>query len=158
MIVTINKMVNLLEEWANNRKPLINDFYFGNIYDVNSSTTVKYPLMVVDLVPTGSTTYNNGKFSNRVNFLIGFFDQENDQLNVENVNGYRSNNVGEILSDTYQLYQDLLSEFATNTNWRSFNISTPNSDKNYNWKMNDTGDKIWGIAVEIEICGLYNCK
>ena len=158
MIVTINKMVNLLEEWANSRKPLINDFYFGNIYDVNSSTTVRYPLMVVDLVPTGSTTYNNGKFSNRVNFLIGFFDQENDQLNVENVNGYRSNNVGEILSDTYQLYQDLLSEFATNTNWRSFNISTTNSDKNYNWKMNDTGDKIWGIAVEIEISGLYNCK
>ena len=66
MIVTINKMVNLLEEWAVSKKPLINDFYFGNIYDVNSSTTVKYPLMVVDLVPTGSTTYNRGKFSNRI--------------------------------------------------------------------------------------------
>ena len=123
MNLTINKMVDLFEEWALSKTPLINDFYFGNIYDINSSVKVKYPLMVVDIAPVSNVNYQRGRVSNSFNFIVGFFDQENDQLNVEGKNGYRSNNVGEVISDTHQLMQDLMHEFATNPSWRQFNIS-----------------------------------
>lgn len=154
---TINKMVDLLEFWAESKAPFINDFYFGNIYDVNSSKKVKYPLMVVDLSPVHSMEYNGGKISNGVNFIIGFFDQENDQINVDGVNGYRSSNVGDVISDTRQLINDLMKEFTINNTWRDLNISTSNGTKSINLKLNDTGDKIYGWAIEIDINGLYKC-
>lgn len=154
--MTINKIVDLFKDWSIAKAPFINDFGFGPLWDFGTSRQMKYPCMWVDLETSSNINILNRQLIPEFNFIVMFLDKENIQDNVENTNGMRSNNVGHIMSDTFQLGQDFISDLILShagTGFTLINSVIPN--KIYD----ETTDKVYGWAFSFTMrTSVINCK
>jgi len=107
-ILTFNKTIYLFKQWAILNKGLINDFGFGPVYDFGTSRQMNYPAMWVDLQTDSPLLLENRVMQPTFSFNALFIDKINNEYNINQENGYQSDNRHHIMSDCYQLGQDFL--------------------------------------------------
>lgn len=147
-IITINQIVNSIKDWVDNHKPLINDFGFGNIADYGQSRRMKYPVSWLDFQTTSNIQVNGNRMMPNINFTIIFVDQVNIQHNTQNENAYFSDNVANIMSDTYLLALDFIQWLQLNSRTNGY-ILDENITINKVW--DETQDKVSGWALNFTL-------
>jgi hypothetical protein len=152
--ITINKLVSILKDWSNSN-PLINEFTYGIDYDFATSKSFSYPLMYVDLDMNQSINILNNTNDNQIMFNISFLDLLNDQHNLANKNGYESNNTADILSDSYQLIEDLLT-FLRSYQAQKLGIFLNDQSAVITKVFDEWTDKVVGMTVNLLIRFDYN--
>lgn len=154
--MTINKIVDIFKDWSIAKAPFVNDFGFGPIWDFGTSRQMKYPCMWVDLETSSNINISNRSMVPEFNLIVMFLDKENIQDNVEDINGMRSNNVGHIMSDTFQLGQDFINDLIISYNGSGFSlINQVTANKIYD----ETTDKVYGWAFSFTMrTSVINCK
>lgn len=154
--MTINKIVDIFKEWSEAKSPFINDFGFGPIWDFGTSRQMKYPCMWVDLETSSNINITNRKMIPEFNLIVMFLDKENIQDNVDNINGMRSNNVGHIMSDMFQVGQDFINDLILSYANSGFSlVNTVTANKVYD----ETTDKVYGWAFNFTMqTSVITCK
>lgn len=151
MILTFNKLVKHLENWRESKSVMIKDFGYGVISDFGNSRQLNYPAMWVDnsVAPSNIVITNRSQVP-EVPLSIMFIDRISQQTNVDNENGYLSDNRADIMSDTFQMGQDLVADLVASFQTIGVFIkegtnvtATPVED--------ETPDKVCGWLFEIPI-------
>jgi len=105
-ILTLNQIVNLMITFKNGNL-FLNDFGFGNTFDIGTSRQMRFPYMWVTPQPSSISNENKTNIPS-YNFSVIFADRLNDEDNSDGANGEQSNNGQEILSDMFQVAQDFI--------------------------------------------------
>jgi hypothetical protein len=123
----------------------LKDFGFGEPYDIGTSRQMTFPYMWVTMnedssIATGS---NNKSAIPDISFSIMFMDKINIQENYLDTNGFPSDNSQEILSDTLQCLQDLVTMIQQN--WGQYGVLI-SQDVSFYPAVDETQDKATGVV------------
>lgn len=153
-IITINELVKLMNNFATNHD-MINDFGFGNTWEIGTSRQMLFPWMWATVQPSSVVLNGNKSQLPQVSFSIIFADKLNDNPNVNDVNGEDSNNGQEILSDCFQYAQDFIQYILSE--WGQYGVNIIDSPT-ITPVWDETTDKVNGWALDINF-GLkhFNC-
>ena len=143
-IITLNQLVNWFQLFQQNHF-FLKDFGFGEPYDIGTSRQMTFPYMWVTMNEDSSiATGSNVKSAiPDISFSIMFMDKINIQENYLDTNGFPSDNSQEILSDTLQYLQDLVTEIQQN--WGQYGVLF-SQDVSFYPAVDETTDKSTGIV------------
>jgi hypothetical protein len=153
-ILTLNQLVRLFKTFSDDNL-FLNDFGFGNTFDIGTSRQMLFPYMWV--VPQPSTITNENKTNiPSYNFSIIFADRINDEKNTTNSNGENSTNGVEILSDMFQVAQDFVT--YVNTLLKSYGVIL-DDNITITPTMDATDDKVNGWVLDVVLKTKFsNCE
>lgn len=146
-IITLNQIVDWFEEFSTNHY-FLNDFGFGETYDVGTSVQMKFPYLWLSLGDTGTIGVSNKTTIPTLSFNVMVVDKINQQPNYQKQNGFNSDNAHEIFSDTLQTIQDLV--IYIQTYWNKYGVML-NTDVNFFPVVDETPDKIYGIMAGLNL-------
>ena len=143
-IVSINQLITWFQDFQENHY-FLKDFGFGEPYDIGTSRQMKFPYMWVTMnednnIATGS---NVKSAIPDISFSIMFMDKINNQPNYLDQNGFQSDNSQNILSDTLQCLQDLITEIQQN--WGQYGVMI-SQDVSFYPAVDETQDKATGVV------------
>jgi len=146
-IVSINQLITWFQTFQENHY-FLKDFGFGETYDIGTSRQMTFPYMWLTLnddnnIATGS---NVKSAIPDISFSVMFMDKINIQENYLDTNGFPSDNSQEILSDTLQCLQDLITYIQTN--WSQYGVMI-SQDTSFFPVIDETPDKATGILARI---------
>jgi hypothetical protein len=143
-IISLNQLINWFQLFQENHY-FLKDFGFGEPYDIGTSRQMTFPYMWVTLNEDSSiATGSNVKSAiPDISFSIMFMDKINIQENYLNTNGFPSDNSQEILSDTLQCLQDLVTMIQQN--WGQYGVLI-SQDVSFYPAVDETTDKATGIV------------
>lgn len=146
-IVTLNQLINWFHLFQQNHY-FLKDFGFGESYDIGTSRQMTFPYMWVSLnddnnIATGS---NIKSAIPDISFSILMMDKINIQENYLETNGFPSDNSQEILSDTLQYVQDLITQIQQT--WGQYGVMI-SQDVNFYPVIDETPDKATGMLARI---------
>jgi len=146
-IVSINQLITWFQTFQENHY-FLKDFGFGETYDIGTSRQMTFPYLWVTLnddnnIATGS---NVKSAIPDISFSVMFMDKINIQENYLDTNGFPSDNSQEILSDTLQCLQDLITYIQTN--WSQYGVMI-SQDTSFFPVIDETPDKATGILARI---------
>jgi hypothetical protein len=112
MIISINQLIQMFEDFATAHLQL-NDFGYGPTSEIGTSRNMNFPyLWITHRTPSSINVLNKTQIPElRLTFII--VDQLNNQINIDVDNGSNSNNEQEVLSDCFQIAQDLVNYIST---------------------------------------------
>lgn len=144
-IVSLNKMINWFQLFQQNHR-FLNDFGFGEPYDIGTSRQMKFPYMWVTMNEDSSiaTASNVRSAIPDFSFSILFMDKINIQENYLDQNGFQSDNSQEILSDCVQYMQDLIT--WVQQEWGQYGVLF-SQDVSFYPAVDETQDKATGIVA-----------
>jgi hypothetical protein len=155
-VITLNQLIKWFQLFQQNNY-FLNDFGFGEPYDISTSRQMNFPYMWV-MMNDDSTIAQAGHNKTAIpelSFSIMFMDKINIQENYLDTNGFPSDNSQEILSDMLQVLQDLLTDIAQN--WQTYGIFI-SQDVTFYPAVDETTDKATGIVARIILKLKYvNC-
>jgi hypothetical protein len=142
-IITLNQLISWFQSFQE-RHFFLQDFGFGEPYDIGTSRQMKFPYMWMTLnddsvIPVAS---NNKTAIPEISFSVLFMDKINDQPNYLDTNGFPSDNSQEILSDCFQYLQDLITEIQSH--WQPYGVLF-SQDVSWFPVIDETQDKATGI-------------
>ena len=153
-IITLNEVVKLMDLFQTNHDQL-NDFGFGNTWDIGTSRQMLFPYMWATVQPSTFNLNANKSQIPDLNFTILFVDKLNDNENLDNVNGEDSNNGQEIMSDCLQYVQDFITYVLSE--WGKYGVAIVDSPT-ITPVWDETTDKVNGWALDIALrLKHYNC-
>ncbi len=125
VIVTINQVLDILKLYSEQEGSLLNDFGYGPVSQIGQSRPMRYPYLwvthtnssAIELSPSNKTMIPIARFT----FLV--VDQVNDSANIKDINGEDSFNGQEIISDSFQIIQDIVNFLHTSVEMRRQGIS-----------------------------------
>jgi hypothetical protein len=143
-IISLNQIINWLQLFQQNHY-FLKDFGFGEPYDIGTSRQMTFPYMWVTMnedssIATGS---NNKSAIPDISFSIMFMDKINIQENYLDTNGFPSDNSQEILSDTLQCLQDLITQIQQV--WHQYGVLI-SQDVSFYPAVDETQDKSTGVV------------
>jgi len=143
-IISLNQLINWFQLFQQNHY-FLKDFGFGEPYDIGTSRQMTFPYMWVTMnedssIATGS---NNKSAIPDISFSIMFMDKINIQENYLDTNGFPSDNSQEILSDTLQCLQDLVTMIQQN--WGQYGVLI-SQDVSFYPAVDETQDKSTGVV------------
>ena len=143
-IVSLNQIITWFEDFQQNHY-FLNDFGFGEPYDIGTSRQMDFPYMWVALNEDNNiATGTNVKSAiPDLSFSIMFMDKINIQENYLDQNGFQSDNSQEILSDTLQCLQDLITMIQQN--WGQYGVLI-SQDVSFYPAVDETTDKATGVV------------
>lgn len=146
-IVSLNQLINWFQQFQINHY-MLKDFGFGETYDIGVSRQMTFPYMWVTMnddnnIATGS---NIKSAIPDLSFSIMMMDKINIQENYLDTNGFPSNNSQEILSDTLQYVQDLVTYIQQN--WGQYGVMI-SQDVNFYPVVDETPDKATGMLARV---------
>jgi hypothetical protein len=146
-IITLNQLISWFQSFQE-RHFFLQDFGFGEPYDIGTSRQMKFPYMWMTLnddsvIPVAS---NNKTAIPEISFSVLFMDKINDQPNYLDTNGFPSDNSQEILSDCFQYLQDLITEIQSH--WQPYGVLF-SQDVSWFPVIDETQDKATGINGRI---------
>lgn len=147
-ILTYNQVIKLFNNFVNGHK-FLNDFGNGQTSEIGTSRQMNFPyLWVTHRVPS---TFNvtNRTLIPELNLTFILVDQINIQDNFENVNGDNSTNVQEVLSDTYQYAQDLVTYIITTMG--QYGVKIADESVSLEPVYDETPDKAYGWVIDINL-------
>lgn len=146
-IITLNQIVTWFNDFSD-RHYFLQDFGFGETFDIGTSRQMKFPYMWVSMADNSTigTGANNKSAIPQFSFVILFMDKINIQPNYYETNGFNSDNSQEILSDCVQYLQDLIVEVQQY--WGQYGVLFSN-DVSFYPVVDETPDKATGVAANI---------
>ena len=143
-IISLNQLINWFQTFQQNHF-FLKDFGFGEPYDIGTSRQMTFPYMWVTMNEDSSiATGSNVKSAiPDISFSIMFMDKINIQDNYLDTNGFPSDNSQEILSDTLQYLQDLVTEIQLN--WGTYGVLI-SQDVSFYPAVDETQDKATGVV------------
>jgi hypothetical protein len=106
MIITINQIIAAFRDFAD-QHIMLKDMGYGQTYEIGTTRQMKFPYLWVSHTPQSQIDFVNKTTIPTLNFYIFVLDQRNDQYG-DNENGFASDNVAELMSDTFQIIQDVV--------------------------------------------------
>ena len=148
-IVSLNQLVKWFESFAD-RHYFLKDFGFGEPYDIGTTRQMEFPYMWLTLDDTSiiATGTNVKSAIPDYSFRVFFMDKINIQENYLDQNGFQSDNSQQILSDTIQYLQDLITEIQQD--WAQYGVML-SADVNFNPVIDETQDKSTGVSASITL-------
>ena len=148
-IVSLNQLVEWFESFAD-RHYFLKDFGFGEPYDIGTTRQMEFPYMWLTLDDTSiiATGTNVKSAIPDYSFRVFFMDKINIQENYLDQNGFQSDNSQQILSDTIQYLQDLITEIQQD--WGQYGVMM-SADINFNPVIDETQDKSTGVSASITL-------
>ena len=148
-IVSLNQLIEWFESFAD-RHYFLKDFGFGEPYDIGTTRQMEFPYMWVTLNDTSSIATGTNVKSAIPDYSFGIFfmDKINIQENYLDQNGFQSDNSQQILSDTIQYMQDLITEIQQD--WAQYGVML-SSDVTFNPVIDETQDKSTGISAQFTL-------
>ncbi len=148
-IVSLNQLVTWFEAFADNHF-FLKDFGFGEPYDIGTTRQMEFPYMWLTLDDTSviATGTNVKSAIPDYSFRVFFMDKINIQENYLDQNGFQSDNSQEIISDTIQYLQDLITEIQQN--WGQYGVLL-SADVTFSPVIDETQDKATGISASITL-------
>ena len=146
-VITLNQLIKWFQLFQQNNY-FLNDFGFGEPYDIGTSRQMNFPYMWVtmnDDSVIGQSGHNKTAIP-ELSFSIMFMDKINIQENYLDTNGFPSDNSQEILSDMIQVLQDLLTDVAQN--WQTYGVFI-SQDVTFYPAVDETTDKSTGVVARI---------
>lgn len=143
--VTLNQIIDKFKEFSTNH-PMIRDFGYGPTSDIGVTKTMDFPYMWVSHQGNSNIKISNKTQTPELLFYVLFMDQVSDQPQTNDENGENSTNGQEILSDTFQLLQDLI--VTINTTWQPLGVSITTDVACYPG-MDETQDRVNGWVGEL---------
>ena len=112
MIISINQLIQMFEDFATAHLQL-NGFGYGPTSEIGTSKKMDFPyLWITHRTPSNIVVSNKTQIPEvRLTFII--VDQLNNQVNLADANGSNSTNEQEVLSDCFQIAQDLVNYIST---------------------------------------------
>ena len=150
----INYTLNqLIEEFKGYQETngFINDFGYGQVYDISRSKPSQYPLMWVTHTQPSRVDIQNRVVMPRQQFTFLFLDQISQIDNTLDENGFDSNNIREIISDQLQWAMAFIT-YLMQLNYIVL------GDIRYDVVQNETKDRLYGIRLDVEMeIKRFNC-
>ena len=148
-IVSLNQLVTWFEAFADNHF-FLKDFGFGEPYDIGTTRQMEFPYMWLTLDDTSviATGTNVKSAIPDYSFRVFFMDKINIQENYLDQNGFQSDNSQEIISDTVQYLQDLITYIQQN--WGQYGVLL-SADVTFSPVIDETQDKATGISASITL-------
>jgi len=148
-IVSLNQLVEWFQSFAD-RHYFLKDFGFGEPYDIGTTRQMEFPYMWLTLDDTSiiATGTNVKSAIPDYSFRVFFMDKINIQENYLDANGFQSDNSQQILSDTIQYLQDLITEIQQS--WAQYGVML-SADVNFNPVIDETQDKSTGVSASITL-------
>jgi len=144
---TINQIVTLFSYFAQ-AHPLKPDFGFGEVSQLGTSRQMGFPYVwMFSDTSNGVTNANNQTPIFNLTFLL--VDKINIQNNYNNINGSGSNNEQEVLSDMYQLAQDLVTYIQKELT--RYKISLTEGGFTTQTLYRETNDVVSGYRLDLSI-------
>lgn len=145
-IKSYNNIIDLFRDWAMNDEDFLKDFGYGPFSDFGTSRQMKYPAMWMDHQPVQTIQVINRVQTPLHGFTIVFVDQINQQDNVNEDNGYLSDNRQHIMSDMFQVAQDFIQFLISRSPANDMIID---GDVSLEPVEDETPDKVCGWKLDI---------
>ena len=155
MITTLNEFIKYFEEFVTAHDQL-NDFGYGSTSEIGRSRDMQFPYLWVTHQGASAIQLQNKTALPNMSMSFIVVDQINDQENYKDINGANSNNCQEVLSDTYQIEQDLISYISNYLN--KLGVKIIDQGASIEPLMDETTDKVcgWVMTVTMQLTHL-NC-
>ena len=147
-IISYNQLIQMFNDFADAHLQL-NDFGVGPTSEIGTSRQMNFPyLWITHRAPSNIVIQNKTQIPEMIlTFII--VDQINNQENYLNVNGINSDNQQEILSDTFQILQDLVDYISTQMG--QFGVQIVDGSISPEALFDETDDKVTGWATDITL-------
>jgi photosystem II stability/assembly factor-like uncharacterized protein len=145
----------MFEDFANAHLQL-NDFGVGPTSEIGTSRQMRFPyLWLTHRTASAINTTNRTQIPDIIlTFII--VDQHNIQTNYEDINGINSNNQQEILSDTFQIAQDLVNYIQTQMG--QFGVQLVGDAITIEPVFDETQDAVTGWVMDVTLRLIHsNC-
>lgn len=144
-IITINQLMAMFKDFATNHKQL-NDFGYGQTSEIGTSRQMQFPyLWITHRTPSRINVTNKTQVPELIlTFLL--VDQINNQTNYLNENGLDSDNGQEIISDMFQVAQDLVTYISTQMG--QYGVMLMEDSISVEPVFDETDDKVYGWLIE----------
>jgi hypothetical protein len=139
-IISLNQIINLFSSFAEQHF-FIKDFGYGPTSDIGVSRQMNFPYLWLSLDQNSTISVVNKTAIPSYGITILLLDKINIQKNYLDINGVNSDNSQEILSDTLQCLQDLITEIEVN--WGSYGLKI-DGDVSCFPAVDETPDKVCG--------------
>ena len=139
-IISLNQIINLFSDFAD-RHYFIKDFGYGPTSDIGTSRQMNFPYMWLSLDENSTIVVQNKTAIPQYGITILFMDKMNIQKNYLDINGVNSDNSQEVLSDTLQLLQDMITEIEVE--WGNYGLRIE-GDISCFPGVDETTDKVCG--------------
>ncbi len=113
MIITINQIMDAFRQYSDEHA-FIKDFGVGPTSEIGTTKGMKFPYHWISLQPSTINVVNKTTIPELTLFIFAL-DQVNNQ-SVRDESGSYSNNEGEIMSDTFQYIQDIVTFISLDLN------------------------------------------
>jgi len=154
-IISINQIVDWFNDFQTRHEQL-NSFGYGETYDFGNTVSMTYPTMWVSHSDNNTISTLNKTTIPQLVFNVMIVDKINIQENYENSNSFKSDNKRELMSDTFQIGQDLITEMVVY--WNNFGIILKN-DVSCVPVVDETPDKVCGWLFSIPLTLRFvNCN
>jgi hypothetical protein len=146
MIISINQLIAAFREFSQNHV-MLQDFGYGQTYEIGTTQQMDFPFLWIAHTPQSNIQFINKTTIPTLNFFAFVLDQRNDQFGDEE-NGFASDNVADIMSDTFQIIQDFITFISLELNQYGVQLQ---ENITVNPVYDETQDKSFGWYVEIQL-------
>ena len=146
-IISLNQIVDLFASFAEQHY-FIKDFGYGATSEIGTSRQMMFPYLWLSLDQTSTITIQNKTAIPQYGITILFMDKINIQKNYLDINGVNSDNSQEVLSDTLQILQDLITEIEVN--WGNYGLRIE-GDVSCFPGVDETTDKVCGWVGQFNL-------
>lgn len=144
---TLNQIVELFKSFATNHMQL-NDFGYGPTSEIGTTVKMQFPYLWLSHQQDSAITIRNNTQTPSMRFYVLIMDQQSDQHVTDEINGLDSTNAQEILSDTFQILQDLIA--TCNTDWKPLGVQISEDVRCYP-AIDETQDQANGWVAELTL-------
>ena len=147
-IISINQLIKMFSDFSDSHLQL-NDFGYGPTSEIGTSTQMEFPyLWVTHRTPSTINVTNKTQIPQlTLTFLV--VDQINIQKNIEDTNGLDSDNSQEIVSDTFQIAQDLVTYMSVSLG--RYGVQLTEDSISIEPVFDQTPDKVTGWILDVNL-------
>ena len=146
-IISLNQIINLFKSFSEVHY-FIKDFGYGPTSDIGTSRQMGFPYLWLSLDQNSTIQVMNKTAIPQYGISVLFMDKINIQKNYLDINGVDSDNSQEILSDTLQCLQDLITEIEVN--WGNYGLRI-DGDVSCFPAVDETTDKVCGWVAQFQL-------
>lgn len=147
-IISYNQLIQMFKDFAT-AHPFLNDFGNGPTSEISTTRQMKFPYLWITHRNASDIVIQNKTQIPEMVLTFIIVDQINDQLVINDINGDNTDNQQEILSDTFQILQDLVDYISTQLG--QFGVGLTEQTVSADPVYDETTDRATGWVSDIRL-------
>jgi hypothetical protein len=147
-IISINQLIGMFKDFSQSHLQ-INDFGYGPTSEIGVNRQAKYPLLWITHRGTSDINVTNKTQIPEMNLSFIIVDRINIQENYGDNMGLNGDNSQEVLSDTFQITQDLVNFVSTTMG--QFGVQLTEDGLSTEPLFDETQDKVSGWITDMSL-------